>query len=138
MANLPSIRLISREEIKEAPSWIDKLLSPLNTFMGSVYDALNRNLTFAQNIRCTIKELRFTTEADYVSADNFAELVFSTGLKVKAFGVTVQQLSKTASPSAVITAPTSIDWTERDGEIHVRFVAGLEDSTAYFIRFLVI
>ncbi len=139
MANLPSIKLISREDLKEAPSWIERLLSPLNSFMAAVYENLNRGLTFRQNIRCNIKEVRFATPSNYVAASGFTEIVFATGLRVKADGVILLQLYQTdVARTEFITLATSFDWIELEGEIHVRFIAGLDDSHSYFARFLVI
>jgi len=65
MAQLPNQKRILKEDLREAPSWIDKLLYPLNSFMESVYFALNRNLNFQENIASQIYEIEFTTASDY-------------------------------------------------------------------------
>ena len=46
MASLPPIRRISKEDLQEAPDWVEKLIYPINLFFDSVYRALNGRLTF--------------------------------------------------------------------------------------------
>lgn len=137
MATLPSIRRISREDLKEAPGWIEQLLGPLNLFMGSVYQALSGDITFRQNIRCTIKELRFTTLATYTVGE-FTEIVFPTGLGgVKADGVEILQINEVSLLEPVILGAPVPNWIERNGDIHVRYISGLSDSKIYGVRFRV-
>lgn len=131
---LPSLKRISRSDLKDAPGWIDGLIVPLNSFMDTVFSLLNGRLTFQENFRSTIRAARITTPATYSSGD-FDETRFLTGLPVKATGVLLLQI--TADDGAAITAATSIDWIERNGEIRVRHVAGLADSTKYSATFLV-
>lgn len=65
MANLPKITRIRREDLPDAPGWIEKLLYPLNLFMEGVYQALNKNLTYAENLAAKVVEFEFTTPAAY-------------------------------------------------------------------------
>ncbi len=37
---LPSQKKILREDLKDAPAWVNGLIGPLNAFMESVYQAL--------------------------------------------------------------------------------------------------
>jgi len=52
-------RLVANE-YPEAMPWIARLLSPLNESLGSMFLAMTRNITFADNIYCSIRELDFT------------------------------------------------------------------------------
>jgi len=65
MAKLPSKRKLLREDLKEAPSWIDNLLGFINPFFEDVYFAFNKNITFKENIASQIRELNFETTATY-------------------------------------------------------------------------
>lgn len=135
MAALPTIKLINREDLKDAPDWIERLLTPLNQFMGATYTAL-RTLTFQQNIRSSVRELRFDTPADYTTG-GFPELEFDTGIGVKAIGVQMLQIWVHGDTEAVITGAPVPNWIERAGKIKVKYVSGLENSTKYTARFLV-
>ena len=57
---IESTNKIYRKDIPEAPSWLDKLLDPLNRFMDSCTTALRGRLTFYDNFYCEIKEFEFT------------------------------------------------------------------------------
>lgn len=65
MAKLPKITRIRREDLPDAPGWIEKLLYPLNLFMEGVYQALNQNLTYAENLASKVVAFEFTTPAAY-------------------------------------------------------------------------
>lgn len=57
---IESVNKISRQDIPEAPAWIDKVLSPLNQFMDSVSTAMRGKVTFYDNLYCVTKEFEFT------------------------------------------------------------------------------
>lgn len=138
MATLPTIKQVTREDLREAPDWIERLLNPLNQFMASVYQALNGALTFGTNIRGSVRELRFNTSATYDTGD-FTPLEFPTGLGgVKAIGCLILQLNESASAETVLTGASVANWTERNGRIAVKYISGLANSTKYTVRFLVI
>jgi hypothetical protein len=138
MAVLPNQKRISREDLKEAPSWIEKMLYPVNSFFESVYSALNKDLTFADNIVSQIKEIQFTTASDYVLNDTFEVLNFTHTLKNKPIGCIVLQIYQRTDDYQTITTPVTIDWIEINGVISINFVTGLDDSKKYTLRVLVI
>lgn len=137
MAKLPTIKQVTREDLRDAPDWIEKLLTPLNQFMGSVYQALNGDLSIGANVRGSVRELRVTTSATYDTGD-FPEVEFASGLNVKATSCQVAQISVFTDPEAVITGGVFAHWAERSGRIVIKYIAGLENSTKYTVRFLVL
>lgn len=142
MAKLPTQRRILREDVKEAPSWIENLLSPLNSFMDSVYRALNRSLTFSDNISSEIRTLTFITRPDYTTASpvtaGFEPLQFVHSLKTKPFGCFICQLVEQGSNYVIVTQPVSIDWNEVNGTVFINYISGLKDSTNYKLVLLLI
>lgn len=143
MAKLPPIKRILRENIKEAPAWIDRIIVPLNLFLESTYFALNKNITFRENINSEIREIEFTTKSDYTTAspkeDGFDYLSFAHSLKSKPEGLTILQITEKSSSSyQIITSPVSLDWTEINGQIRINYITGLKDSTTYNLKVLAI
>jgi len=142
MAKLPNQKRVLREDLKDAPSWIDRLITPLNSFMESVYYALNKNITFNENIASQIKEIEFTTLSTYSTAspkiDGFQVIQFPHSLKNKPFGVTIQQITEKSGTYNPITSPVCIDWYDNNGVININYITGLEDSKTYIIRLLVL
>lgn len=134
MAALPPVRRVDRPP--DAPSWLERLLDQINLFMDSVYLALARNLTFQENIRSNIRELTFTTSGGY-DTGTFTPLRFATGLGVKAIGLLVLQLFETSDADEPILEPVVANWNEVNGEIRVKYISGLANSTRYTARFLV-
>jgi hypothetical protein len=134
MANLPSVRRILREDIKEAPDWISQLLLPLNKVLQSQYSALDGNLTFQQNISAQIKSLTFTTGSTYPA--NFVPMSFPVTLKTTPMGCL--KLSCISIPYETITNAVDIDWVNSNGTLYINNVTGLSPSTQYQLTVLVV
>ena len=98
MSALPPIKRITKEDLREAPNWIDRLLIPLNQFFDSVYGALNRNLTFEENIRCQVQT--FQLVAGVAASDNTTS--FALTLKRVPIGLFVVNKRKVAGNYAAI------------------------------------
>lgn len=136
MAFLPTVKSIRREDIgPEAPDWVDNLLAPLTTFMETIYSAFNKQITFQENIACTIREFQFNTDSTYTSGD-FTAITFPSGLKTRPIGCYVMQILNTTDAS-VITNAVSLYWEDLSGTIKISYISGLNDSTKYSVRVLV-
>lgn len=136
MAFLPTVKSIRREDIgPDAPDWVDNLLGPLTTFMEAIYSALNKQITFQENIACTIREFQFSTSSTYTTGD-FEVITFPSGLKTKPIGCMILQILNTSNAS-VIKQAVSLHWEDLSGTITIRYISGLDDSTKYSMRVLV-
>lgn len=131
---LPTQKRVLREDVKGAPNWVGPLIDTLNSFMETVYQALNKNVTFFENINCTIKELTYKTPSTYPTGVDDVE--FMSGLKTKATGVWVMQVIEKANytPAA---GPVYAPWVEDNGNIIISTITGLEADKTYTVRLLV-
>jgi hypothetical protein len=130
---LPVVKKILREDLKEAPSWVSGIIDPFNSFAETVYQALNKNITFRENVQAFVKELTYKTSAGYPTEDDVS---FLNELKVKATGVLVlQAIEKTNYTPA--PGPVYVPWVEDNGSIIVSSVTGLEASKIYMLRLLI-
>lgn len=131
---LPSQKRILREDVKGAPGWIVPVIDTFNSFADSVYQALNRNITFTENIADQIKELTYVTPSTYPVMEDYS---FVSSLKTKAIGVLLLQAldRDTYEP---VSIDTSVPWVEINGSIVIKPLEGLEASKTYTIRLLVI
>lgn len=136
MALIPTTKRIAKEDLPGAPGWATPLLNGINSFFDAIYNAIMGNLTFGENISAQIKELTFTTSSTYESDDDFPEVSFERSLRRRAEGCFIMQIQR--SDGEVIAFATTPDWQEINGVIEIRHIAGLEDSTKYTARFLVI
>lgn len=142
MAKLPTQRRVLREDVKDAPSWIENVLNPLNSFMDSVYRALNRSLTFQDNITSEIRTLRFQTRSDYTSAipltAGFEPLQFVHSLKSKPFGLFIAQIEEVSDTYVPFTSAVTLSWYEANGTVFINYITGLSDSKNYKLTVLLI
>ena len=138
MAKLPEIKRLSKGDFPEAPEWINKLLGPLNSFFESVFLALNRNLSYAENFASQIKELTFTTASDYEVNDTWTEIKFPITMNTRPQGAQVIDVREKDALNTPLSTPFGIQWRLEGGNFVVTFISGLEDSTKYVIKVLVI
>lgn len=128
--------------MKDAPSWIENLLNPLNSFMDSVYRALNKSLTFTDNISSEIRVLSIQTLPTYSTAspktEGFVPIQFVHSVRSKPFGLLVAQLVEQGQDYIIITEPVSVDWYEINGTVFINYITGLKDSTNYKLTVLLI
>lgn len=137
MAQLPPVRRIFREDLGgEAPSWITRLLSPLNGFLEAVYSALNKNLTFSQNFRAQIKE--FSVLAGALAADN--TFSFPVEFPAKPIGLSLLQVNAGDGTPLSLTAAVGVSWNwdSQSNTIQITAITGLTSGQMYQIRVLVI
>ena len=130
---LPTIKKILREDLKDAPGWINGVIDPLNSFMETLYQALNRNVTLTENVACFVKEIVYITPSSYPVMD---DIQFMSALKTKAIGVMVMQAVEKSNYQPVLD-PVYVPWTEVNGSIVIKPITGLVASKTYLIRLLV-
>lgn len=118
MANLPPIKRIIAEDFPDQKSWIAKLIWPLNTFMEGVVSALNKRLTFAENMNAQIKTIAVP------GAQTMARVGFQSSIG-KPLAVFVASVVDRASPARVVRAPVAVDWNYSEGNIFINNISGL-------------
>jgi len=128
----PNQKRILREDLKGDRGW-EGMVDPMNSFMEWVYQCLNKNVTFTDNVSCFVKELIYTTPVGYPTMDN---VEFASTLKTKATSVFLMQAVErsTYTPAA---GPVYVPWVEENGVIIIYPIKGLEAEKTYVIRLLV-
>lgn len=129
---LPVVKKILREDLKDAPGWVNGLIDPINSFMETVYQALNKNITFSENVGCFIKTVSYKTPSTYPTMD---DIEFVNSLRTKATGIIVLQAIDENYVPAV--GPVYVPWVENNGAIVISSITGLAASKTYSIRLLV-
>lgn len=54
---LPSLKRVQRENMPDAPAWIDEIITIVNNFFQNIYKILNKGITLQDNVRCEIREI---------------------------------------------------------------------------------
>lgn len=138
MSFLPNVKQVRREDLgANVPSWIDNLLSVINSFMESIYTLLNKNISLTDNVNCKIFEYTFTTKSDY-STGGFDAIDVTVKLNNKISGVLVFTVNNLSDTSALSITAKTAEWEPRPDMCRIKYIAGLANSTKYSVRLLII
>lgn len=124
MAKLPPLKKLYDKDIEGAAAWAKKLLIVINSFFQHTSEALNKNLTFQDNILSQIVDL------DYIGG---TAVTLSTKLRQPLTGMLVLQVS-----GLTITGAVQPIWMQIEQRIEITSFTGLTTGNQYKIRLLFI
>lgn len=127
---LPDTRRLNREDFQDAPNWIDPMLTVINTFMDSVYNIMNRNISLTQNLNIQIVAINVETDTN----SDIKPVKLKTTVRGRVAGVSVIR---------VITTDTSsispfVSFTQNENILTISNIASLNSNEKYKIILLVI
>ena len=131
---LPNVKRILKEDLgADVPQWTLGLIGPLNTFMETVYQTLNKNVTFTDNIASFLVEVTINTDA----SSEFTALSFLNQLKgnIRVQAVMICQVYEKSTFTPV--ACSGISWSTDGVNVTVDAINGLGASSAYVARLLI-
>lgn len=131
MSKLPQISRLMREDFREAPNWIDKLIVTLNIFMSAIYYALDGQLTFTDNVRSVLKT--FTLTAASTASGNTIKLPLPNW---KPTGVMIIQVLDN-SGDTLLAAP-GVSWAIGQNVINIQAIHGLTAGHKYTVTLLIV
>lgn len=129
MAQPPIFRRIVREDLPDAPDWVDIFIVSLNQFFDSVRLALSRNLTFAQNHDMQTKTFQITAGA--AATDNTYD--FAISMKKKVEGLILGKVEQVANNYAPLTSVPWINWHQESTSLIIDSILGLTNGVTYNI-----
>lgn len=121
---------LNRQDIPEAPSWINKLLYPLQLFMIEVRGALTSNLSFQDNVSCVVKQIPLQAGAS--DTDNILQFSFPLGRQPITMSIYVARQDGTYE----VVYP-QVSWNYVNNNIMVNGINGLTSGKIYNITFVV-
>ena len=127
---LPDTRRLNREDFQDAPNWIDPMLTVINTFMDSVYNIMNRNISLTQNLNIQIVAINVETDTN----SDIKPVKLKTTVRGRVAGVSVIR---------VITTDTSsispfVSFIQNENILTISNIASLNSNQKYKIILLVI
>jgi len=135
LSKLPDLKRILREDVPDAPDWINKIIYPVNQFFEAVYQGLNKQLTFSENFASTTKTVEVVTTSGYPGT--FTALKIPSGLATTAEGVLIAQISLKGSSYDIITTSPFINWVDVNSVININHISGLAASSTYILKLLI-
>lgn len=105
MSKIPQIKRLVTEDFQEQKSWINKLFLPLNTFMESVFSALNKNLTITDNMAAEVKVVQFSSVPSFANP-----LPLSWTLNRAPTAIVVANAQLVTGANFVLTQAVTVQW----------------------------
>lgn len=132
---LPSYRRIFKTDYAEDyQELVDKLAVSINYGFDTVYDALNKNLTFDDNIACTIAS--FTVTVDIYGVPVKKNTQFKLSEKQKSIqGLIVIDCYEEKKNLPPPSAPF-ITFLKSENNVLIKNIKGLTADTSYVIKVL--
>ncbi len=121
----------SVEEFKDQATWIGKLFTGLNQFLGEVNQGFKNGMTVNDNLYQEIREVKWVNKAQ-----NFP-LKFITKFAVHPRGLMPIYLLNNTTGNYSSLQPW-IAWGYSDGQVTISEITGLNPNETYTIRILVI
>lgn len=125
---LPPQPRIRKEDIPNAPGWINKVLIPLNRFFENVYLVLNKRLTFTDNFTAEVKTI--TIRPDEIPYEFKTDV---SNPKCVIVGKAVQD----SGFHVDITSPVFVDWRLDKDLIVIENISNLTTGKIYNITLLI-
>jgi hypothetical protein len=129
MSKPPIFRRIVREDIPEAPDWIEIVIYSLNQFYDTVRAALTRSLTFTENHDAQIFKFRIVAGAS--ATDNTYR--FAITMKKKVDGMLLAKVEQVENTYTPLTSVPWVDWHQESTEMVIDSIQGLTSAKSYDI-----
>jgi len=127
MAKPPIFRRIIREDLPDAPDWVDIFIYSLNQFFDTVRLAMSRNLTFSENN--DMQTQRFRLVAGAAATDNTYN--FALNMKKKVDGIILGRIEQVSTSYAPLTSVPWINWHQESSKLVIDSILGLTTGVSY-------
>lgn len=124
MAKIPVIQQLQRSDFPDAPSWISKLLYPLQLFMTTTINALTNQLTMQENSACAINYLTFVAAA----TPDLNTFTFLWPFPRQPIQLVIHATRTDGTYEPIYPVPS---WNLINGSISVNGVQGLTPTVSY-------
>lgn len=132
---LPSFRrIITTDFDKEFQKLVEDLGSTINDSFNTIYSALNKRLTFNDNIMCTVREITVTVDSsgNPTSASSFTLDVPN----VPVSGVIVLNASNLTNSAIYPVSQPCISFVQVSNSIRIINITGLQANNLYRIKLI--
>lgn len=136
MALLPSFRrLMSTNFEKQYQNLINTLALSLNNGIQVIYDALNNELTFRDNVKCTVVDVTLQVNSSGTPTQGGTITLTFTG---SVDGVFVTMVTNVNNPTTYPTGAVQVFGQQSGTTYIINNVTGLQANTSYTIRVIVL
>lgn len=137
MSKPPDFRRVIRDDIPNAPGWVDKVIGAYNLFLEQTYSLFNGNLTIGDNVTGKNAYVTFSTPSDYATG-GFNTISFAWSNKKSIQNIIVGSIVESTG-AQIIDAVTVTGWTQTTtSNVNVTYITGLQPSKKYTVNLLVL
>ena len=133
---------ILRENLPDAPEWVESLLSPLNSSFSQIQSALSGNLTIGDNVVGQLSNIQVRTSSTYISLKTFTpvRIPWAPGNKAAPKFINIGNCIVPSNQVAQTTGLSVPTWTFdfASSSIVIPYIAGLADNSTYSITVLIL
>ena len=131
---LPVIQRFQKQDYADSPNWFNRFIQDINQFCETVWNALNKNLTIADNMDAQIYS---TSIRAGVAAVNNA-FSFVSQLKHTPQAILVGQVVDSVAYSTPLTSAVGVTWNFSTPNINITGIAGLTNGRTYNLTLVII
>lgn len=128
-------KLFKQDYAQEYQELVDALAASLNIGIETLYNALNKRLTFRDNFAVTIKDVEVTVNASGIPTTSTG---FSIDANQRVDGLDVWRVDNLTNTTAYPTGGVFITWTQGTAQtanaVTINHVTGLVTGNKYRIR----
>lgn len=135
MSEQPPTTRITDKDVPGSPEWIRPLYKILNRNFDWQRRAADRGFTIQANLATDVRDVVVDTLSTYSSGE-FTVLKYETKLARGVLGVIALQVTKTATPEAVLSGSHQVRWSSDGPNYKVLWIDGLVPSMRYDVRLL--
>lgn len=129
---LPSFRRLFKGDFKEEyQELVDNIGISFNSALDAVFIALNRNLTLADNLKCSIKDLTVRVDSNGTPT---VPLSFKLDFQGRIIGLSVINVINTDNPNAYPATGVTISFQQSNTTILVNNITGLRPNANYTLK----
>jgi hypothetical protein len=134
---LPSFRrIITQDFKKEFQELMEQLGSNINDGFNVVYTALNKRLTFTDNIACTVKTITVTVDSSG-NPQEFSQFNLDVQ-NTPVLGVVVISAQNLTNPAVYPSSAVWISYSQDGNRIIINNIKGLQADNVYSLRVIAI
>lgn len=134
MARFEGVKRIVKEEFESKyHSLVDKLAPPINTMMEFVARAMNKGITFDENINCQVKDIDITVDSN---GSPTVPTAFKSSLKSPSKGIIVVKATNLTNPATYPTGQPFISFSENNNQITIMNVVGIQAANNYRLKII--
>ena len=129
-------RIITQDYKAEDQDLIEQLASPINDSFNSIYNALNKRITFSENIASTVKQVVVTLDATGKPAQ-FIQFTVDVP-NVPVIGVRCERAVNITNPGTYPTAAPFVSFTQNGNTIVINHITGLQPNQQWRLTLIAI